>query len=211
MKRVTLPKILTFVADALRGKGGKFMVGAGITYADICFGSALHGVRKRFGCQVQKERECYHAVRLQNRYIKATIRQPTRSQTQTSSDHKPLNRKSTARYLKTSQKSDTFRRGNLNHVSQRSLSLWPGVFRGTQGIISHRHGICSAQHQMDKSILVHALISGWQGSSRAPAWRCSTSQAESSPSSSSPGSKSCHLIFCYFSKFQNLTSYKVTI
>ena len=58
MKRVTLPKILAFVADALRGKGGKFMVGAGITYADICFGSALHGIRKRFGCQVQRERDC---------------------------------------------------------------------------------------------------------------------------------------------------------
>ena len=148
MKRETLPKILRQVGGYLNDNSGKFMVGAGITYADICFGSALHGVRKRFGCQVQKERECYHAVRLQNRYIKATIRQPTRSQTQTSSDHKPLNRKSTARYLKTSQKSDTFRRGNLNHVSQRSLSLWPGVFRGTQDIISHRHGICSAQHRI---------------------------------------------------------------
>ena len=82
MSKETLPKILTQVGKVLNDNGGKFMVGAGITYADICFGSALHGVRKRFGCQVQKERECYHAVRLQNRYIKATIRQPTRSQTQ---------------------------------------------------------------------------------------------------------------------------------
>ena len=63
MKGETLPKIVTQVGGYLNDNGGKFlnqsiMVGAGITYADICFGSALHRVRKRFGCQVQREREC---------------------------------------------------------------------------------------------------------------------------------------------------------
>ena len=58
MKRETLPKILRQVGGYLNDNGGKFMVGAGITYADICFGSALHGIRKRFGCQVQRERDC---------------------------------------------------------------------------------------------------------------------------------------------------------
>ena len=63
MKGETLPKIVTQVGGYLNDNGGKFlnqsiMVGAGITYADICFGSALHGIRKRFGCQVQRERDC---------------------------------------------------------------------------------------------------------------------------------------------------------
>jgi len=48
MKTETFPKFLTQVGKVLNDNGGKFLVGGGITYADICVGSILHGVSKKF-------------------------------------------------------------------------------------------------------------------------------------------------------------------
>jgi glutathione S-transferase len=49
MKKEDFPAFMKNMAKALEDNGGQYLVGSGLTYADIGLATILYGVTKRFG------------------------------------------------------------------------------------------------------------------------------------------------------------------